>query len=301
MRTRTSALGILFICVLAVAGLGTPAGAEGDYVGSEVCLSCHEDVQHAFSKTRHGKLFNAEFGKTALMRQGCEGCHGPGSEHVDAGGGKAVGSLLAFRAETPAAAERESAACLACHSGGHQLYWEGSEHESRGLACTSCHSSHEARSEHAQLKAATEGETCASCHLIQRSRQSRHSRMPLAEGHMQCSSCHNSHGSVSEAMIKHVTINDNCQSCHADKRGPFLWEHPPVNEDCLSCHVPHGSSKRNMLRVDVPRLCQQCHVASRHPSEPRAPDDRFVASGSCLSCHINIHGSNHPAGFVFSR
>jgi hypothetical protein len=56
-----------------------------------------------------------------------------------------------------------------------------------------------------------------------------------------------------------------------------------------------------MLRVDQPRLCQQCHVATRHPSEPRGPADRFVVGGACLNCHVNIHGSNHPSGFVFSR
>jgi hypothetical protein len=22
---------------------------------------------------------------------------------------------------------------------------------------------------------------------------------------------------------------------------------------------------------------------------------------SCLTCHVNIHGSNHPAGFGFTR
>ena len=127
------------------------------------------------------------------------------------------------------------------------------------------------RSEHGQLKAENETKTCGSCHPAQRARQTRLSRMPLDEGHMACSSCHNPHGSVADAMIKHVTVNDNCQSCHSDKRGPFLWEHAPVQEDCLSCHVAHGSSKRNMLRVNTPRLCQQCHIATRHPSDRARP------------------------------
>ena len=118
---------------------------------------------------------------------------------------------------------------------------------------------------------------------------------------MDCGSCHNPHGAITRKLIVHPSVNDNCLSCHADKRGPFLWEHAPVSESCLSCHVPHASSKRAMLRLTPPRLCQQCHVASRHPSDPRDPGSTFVVGGSCLNCHIQVHGSNHPNGWVFTR
>jgi DmsE family decaheme c-type cytochrome len=278
-----------------------PAAAEEGYAGSEMCLGCHEAHAASFATTRHGKLFTPENARTATMRLGCEACHGPGAEHVAAGGGPAPAGMIAFHSETPEAIDQENGACLTCHAGGEQLYWDGSVHDTRGLACSTCHSSHDPKSDRNQLKAETQMEACGTCHLVQRSEQFRNTRMPVREGHMECSSCHNAHGALTDALITHPSVNDNCQSCHADKRGPFLWEHPPVQESCLSCHVPHGSTKRSMLRANQPRLCQQCHVASRHPSDPRRPDETFVVGGSCMNCHPNIHGSNHPAGSFFMR
>jgi DmsE family decaheme c-type cytochrome len=109
------------------------------------------------------------------------------------------------------------------------------------------------------------------------------------------------HGSVTVALINQETVNDNCYSCHAEKRGPFLWEHAPVNENCLDCHDPHGSARQAMLRLNPPRLCQQCHIETLHPTEARLPTNRFVIGRSCMNCHTNVHGSNHPSGFGFTR
>ncbi len=44
-------------------------------------------------------------------------------------------------------------------------------------------------------------------------------------------------------------MNETCYTCHADKRGPFLWEHQPVNEDCTNCHTPHGSNITPLLKI----------------------------------------------------
>ena len=46
--------------------------------------------------------------------------------------------------------------------------------------------------------------------------------MPLREGKIVCSDCHNPHGTVTEAMLRDDSINDTCYKCHAEKRGPFL-------------------------------------------------------------------------------
>jgi hypothetical protein len=59
-----------------------------------------------------------------------------------------------------------------------------------------------------------------------------------------------------------------------------------------------------MLKTSKPRLCQQCHVPTQHPTRPYGRDTaslKFVLGQSCLTCHVNIHGSNHPAGFAFTR
>ena len=70
--------------------------------------------------------------------------------------------------------------------------------------------------------------TCGSCHKLQLARQFRNSHMPVREGKMDCASCHNAHGTIADSLINAKTINDNCYECHAEKRGPFLWEHPPA-------------------------------------------------------------------------
>jgi DmsE family decaheme c-type cytochrome len=155
-----------------------------------------------------------------------------------------------------------------------------------------------------QLAKPTQIETCGTCHLQKRAQQMRSSHMPLREGKMTCTSCHNPHGTVSQSLLKETSINDTCFTCHAEKRGPFLWQHAPQNESCMNCHDPHGSNHERMLKVAKPRLCQQCHNETQHPTNPYGRDAaslKFVLGRQCLNCHVNIHGSNHPSGFAFTR
>jgi predicted CXXCH cytochrome family protein len=90
-------------------------------------------------------------------------------------------------------------------------------------------------------------------------------------------------------------------------RGPVLWEHAPVRESCTTCHDPHGSSNDRMLAVRMPMLCQRCHVATRHPSSIYDKDEittnksNRMFGRSCVNCHSNIHGSNHPSGQFYMR
>jgi DmsE family decaheme c-type cytochrome len=206
---------------------------------------------------------------------------------------------------------RINGACLTCHKGGERSYWHGSAHESSDLACTSCHVVMESVSHGNLLASRTEVETCARCHQLQYSRIFSNAHMPLrpgafevstaSEGKMRCSSCHQPHGTVTESLIRNISVNDQCLTCHAEKRGPFLWEHSPVPENCLNCHDPHGSTRRAMLKMNVPRLCQTCHVSTGHATNPREPTDRFAVGSSCLPCHTQVHGSNHPSGFALTR
>ena len=84
--------------------------------------------------------------------------------------------------------------------------------------------------------------------------------MPLLEGKLSCTDCHNPHGSTTSPLLKADSVNEVCYSCHAEKRGPFLFEHSPVRESCLNCHSPHGSDFEALLNVPRPMLCQQCHA-----------------------------------------
>ena len=84
--------------------------------------------------------------------------------------------------------------------------------------------------------------------------------MPVREGKNDVLDCHNPHGSYTDALLKEATVNDDCYKCHAEKRGPFLYEHAPVRENCLNCHEPHGTNNEFLLKIPRPRLCQQCHA-----------------------------------------
>jgi DmsE family decaheme c-type cytochrome len=282
-------------CVLCAAARGEPG-----YVGDDTCLTCHDGVQEHYEETVHARVLGPEHGRTDLARHGCESCHGPGEAHVAASGEDLAG-LRSFRGDGPAAVAGENGACLSCHARGERLHWAGSPHASRDVACASCHTVMRKQSPRHLLAGHTEIETCTSCHLVQRARLLRNAHMPLREGNMSCSSCHNPHGTPSVSLLRYDTVNDTCTSCHAGKRGPFLWEHAPVTESCLNCHDPHGTVRDHMLKLSVPRLCQQCHIETLHPTEARRPDSRFVIGAACNQCHVNIHGSNHPSGMAFTR
>ena len=293
--------------VLALFGTPRSLGAQtpGEYAGSEVCMQCHQASADAFAKTAMGKLFMAH-PRSDLQKRGCEGCHGPGAAHAASGGTERAGMVRFGKGTKNSVAER-NAVCLQCHEQGARMFWQGSTHESRDLACTNCHIVMSEVSERGNLKYPTVLNTCAQCHLHRASQQLRFSHMPLREGKMECSSCHNPHGTPNDKLLIASTVNEVCYSCHTEKRGPFLHEHPPVTENCANCHDSHGSNHEKMLKTAKPRLCQQCHDPTRHPSRAYAMNDptaipvRFIPGRQCANCHFAIHGSNHPAGSRFTR
>jgi len=282
----------------------TPPGTlpEG-YVGAETCKGCHEEAFEKFSHTKMGRLFLRQ-PRNSTEGLACESCHGPGKAHVDAGGGKGKGGMVTFAKNDPTPVEKRNATCLGCHTKGARIFWQGSAHDSRNVACTSCHKVMEDVSPRAQLARETVMDTCGSCHPQKRAAQMRSSHMPLREGKMTCTSCHNPHGTVTPALLKENSLNDTCFTCHAEKRGPFLWNHQPVLESCANCHDPHGTNHDAMLKLAKPRLCQQCHTEAQHPSRPYGPigtQQKYTMGRSCNDCHVAVHGSNHPAGRVFTR
>ena len=91
--------------------------APATYVGNEVCQACHASQFEKFSKTEMGKifLFNA---RNEAEKQACENCHGPGSNHVAAGGGKGVGGLITIRKD-PGRIERSKTKRVSVSSARH--------------------------------------------------------------------------------------------------------------------------------------------------------------------------------------
>lgn len=280
-----------------------PAQPPAGYAGSGECADCHKPQVAEFAATDKGKLF-LQAPRDAHQRLGCEACHGPSKQHSESGG-EERGAMIAFNGKHPSPLQARNAACLSCHEKLARTMWQGSVHESRNLACSDCHTVMHTVSERGSLKAPTVIGTCGSCHIQQKNKLTRFSHMPLGEGKMECTSCHNPHGSTAPKLLLASSTNETCFSCHAEKRGPFLWEHAPVVENCSNCHDPHGSSHEKMLKLSRPRLCQECHQGTGHPIIARNPntatDFQFLFNRQCSNCHVNIHGSNHPSGFAFTR
>lgn len=303
MRKNHWILGVLALAFVGALALGSPALAQDEaatYVGAETCAECHGEVADALVTTGHGQ---AGFGQ--LSSRGCETCHGPGSVHVD------DPESWNMRV-TDKAVREQTAICQNCHDGGAQFFWKGGVHDTRGLTCTTCHSVHSPVSDTAQLKTSQVMDTCLECHKDVRADLWKNSHHPIREGRISCVDCHNPHGTQTEKMIKAVSVNDQCYECHAEKRGPFLWEHPPVRESCMNCHTPHGSNHIKLQRTTVPYLCQQCHSNTRHPGtlydntrlptlEDESTGNNRIFNRACLDCHAAIHGSNHPSGPYLGR
>ncbi len=286
--------------VVAVASPATPAArpqGQADYVGQDTCLTCHDDKD--YKGTAHALVSNP---RSPVSTHGCESCHGPGKAHAESGDKEKIVNLKTL---TP---QRASETCATCHDRSKHALWSGSQHDQRGVSCLSCHSVH-APVGPKQIKAKTEPELCATCHRNIVNKLNRFNHMPVREGKMQCSSCHNPHGSTNVKLLKNgTTVDEACATCHAEKRGPYLWEHAPVANACVTCHDPHGSNNERMLVAKVPFLCQRCHVTSRHPPTVydgfvlgTSTNGNKLSNRGCVVCHAQIHGSNHPSGKAFLR
>ncbi len=273
------------------------AAAIGD-ADSESCKDCHEEQFGSFMKSRHAKGAITSPNGTSV----CLTCHGPDlAAHMEKGGGKGTG---AFAFEKKVDPETKAAKCLSCHGSSKYLaLWESSKHMSSGLSCDSCHTGHSSLAKNLKMP---QTELCFSCHKDIRAESSRQSHHPIKEGKISCSDCHDPHGSFSSKNLKADSVNELCYKCHAEKRGPFMFEHPPVEENCMNCHSAHGSNHNKLLTQKVPNLCQSCHDWTRHPGTPYTQANSFNATApnfpagrggvarSCQNCHTNIHGSNGP-------
>jgi DmsE family decaheme c-type cytochrome len=277
------------------------------------CLDCHDEDSKwpvlSILATPHAVKGDP---RTPLAStHECQSCHGKSQAHME---DESEYPEILFGEKAPPGPQNEK--CLSCHRGGKRMNWAGSMHDQQNVACASCHMTHAIEDpvlvkniNPMVFKRRGQASVCFKCHQEKRAQmQHRVSSHPLREGKIDCSDCHNTHGSIGPANASRPTLNETCYQCHAEKRGPFLWEHAPAREDCGACHTPHGSNHPVLLKGRVPQLCQQCHLAAFHPSTaytgPRplagAADFHLVEKG-CLNCHSEVHGSNHPSGARAAR
>lgn len=311
------------------------APADASYAGDKACLDCHSDLGAQFAVSPHGRLQARELGEAGGR---CESCHGPGSKHIEEGGDAKL--INGFK---EAQARQSSKACASCHAGETAMAWMGSEHDQAGVTCANCHAIHQSRRAatpltkplaganpmpvrkaaapppRASLKKA-EPELCYECHREKRAQMNYTSHHPVREGRMTCSSCHDTHGSTSDHLLRRAESEKAfCVNCHPSKQGPFVFEHAAVEEGCSVCHQPHGTVADNLLKQNEPYLCLQCHEAHFHigreglttpvysnptggSSNPNGLAGWRKAFGTkCTQCHSQIHGSDLPSQSITSR
>ena len=314
-----------FVIALALlTALNSPAIAAGDaetmgdYSGDpQVCINCHgaggEKAAKSIYLTTHATTADTAT-PFAHENQGCEACHGPSKMHAEKQAtAYRPAPPISFSKDTPA--EEKNSTCLGCHSDNRSMFhWAGSVHDIENTACVDCHTVH--RPNDPVLTLETQPQVCYACHQEQRAQFLRQSRHPVDTGTgvtshvglLSCADCHRPHGSNSPGSLVQGTLNETCFVCHAEKRGPFLWEHQPVREDCNICHLPHGANYEALLVARQPWLCQRCHAAQFHPSSAFSGADippqgagQSILAGSCLNCHQQVHGSNHPSGVRLTR
>jgi predicted CXXCH cytochrome family protein len=302
-------------------------GASGNYVGIDRCRSCHKSEFTEFGKTPHATIPQHKDSVT-----GCEACHGAGKLHADAeeaahgDDAKTVAAarlIFAFGSNPKENSQR----CLQCHdTSKQQSSFDHSTHATHGVSCNDCHSAHltdaaenpkrellqgaqakffsvpllpeEDRWLSGSLLRKSQPELCYQCHADVRAQFALpvHHRVP--EGAMKCTDCHTPHGTSNQHELTQAGW-ETCIQCHAEKRGPYVFEHAAVKvEGCIACHMPHGSVNRQLLaRREERMLCLQCHTA---PAGVNVPHSRmgFQTSGTCTRCHSVIHGSNFDPDFL---
>ena len=126
----------------------------------------------------------------------CTSCHTGAKEHAESGGDRAA------EPDQGRGAGGQTPTCLSCHVGHKkQALWEGSAHQLAGLKCASCHDVHKMHigtPEQAKTLPGATGTTkrCLECHGELRASLHQRSSHPMRDGQMQCTSCHNPHGTA---------------------------------------------------------------------------------------------------------
>lgn len=278
---------------------------DANYVGTTTCLAAchvHDKKRDDFNASTMGAQLSASSGMALVD---CESCHGPGSlaiegitpERVadDARAGVVTAcnyeTLLDLKTMPPAA---KTMICTKCHTSNATFNlhdWNAGTHAGYDVTCSNCHDIHAGPD--LKVKPRDTAEMCLSCHKEQRAQFMMPNRHPLLEERVFCTDCHNPHGTLADKQLRETTVKETCTRCHAEKEGPFTFEHAENTEDCTRCHVPHGSPNDHMLVVGLPFLCMQCHEGHRITGNGTEATYRqsFVR---CTNCHSQIHGSDTP-------
>jgi DmsE family decaheme c-type cytochrome len=279
---------------------------DADYIGTDNCLQAchtHDKIRRDFDLSTMGAQLSRESG---LPLVNCESCHGPGSLAVDGltpekvRAAEALGKKVSCDTKTfidiknlPPPAK--SLICLKCHTANATFSlhnWNASTHNIADVSCSDCHNVHSGHNLKVRLK--DTADLCYQCHPDVRAAFSLPNHHPVPERKIFCTDCHDTHGGGGGRNLRRETIKETCTQCHAEKEGPFTFEHADNSEECTTCHTPHGSVNNNLLVLREPYLCLQCHTTHRIDGTTSAVEKQAFYT-RCTDCHSQIHGSDLPS------
>jgi predicted CXXCH cytochrome family protein len=205
-----------------------PPGVPGaQFIGTEKCANCHEEIVRDFRTAVHARLKAP--GENSV-NAGCESCHGPGSLHAQSGG---AAHLIVNPGKSPQG-------CFQCHLDVRAQFQLPHRHPvlEGKMSCVDCHEPHKgsamkggqtgiAQPIHGGGMAfLSENDTCLQCHAAQRG-PFVYEHEAMREG---CTVCHSPHGSVNQRLLneRNQTL---CLKCH--------FQQQTVNNSILIGNVDH--------------------------------------------------------------
>ncbi|HJQ20303.1 MAG TPA: multiheme c-type cytochrome [Gemmatimonadaceae bacterium] len=229
----------------AAAGADAPHWMGRGYNWNYMCADCHAvGVRKGYRVAT--STYNTTYSEIGV---GCEGCHGPGSSHVEWGGrSKPVRSL--FYSNDGLVAQLT---------------------ERRGVRWTVA-SGGRIASRSAPRRTDREIETCAQCHSR---------RVHIADGYVAGKPLYDYY--IPALLTSDLYHADGQQREEVYTYGSFLQSRMyAAGVTCSDCHDPHTGKTRRAGN----QVCTQCHVASAYDTSAHT-FHRATSSGSaCVSCHM---------------
>lgn len=227
------------------------------------CAGCHLGGFQLSGDTTDGYLAratvdpNGDFdydgdGRREEINVGCESCHGPGSEHIEASvrGQRIVSPSLV----TP---ERELMICGRCHSRPQGLGGSGSDaplSEDGRMPVAGLRRSEFAAAFVSQVDAAPEHFFASGDSRSHHQQYTDFMRNTMARNGsvlMTCSSCHDSHGSDEQAHELLADVDDNgaCTGCHSDEA-----------YTSVRVHIERATGEMHSAVDTTVLTCTRCHM-----------------------------------------
>ncbi len=190
----------------------------------------------------------------------CVKCHEPIVSEVGQSGQqhKTAVTCLDCHLEHPPAGVQVIPECAMCHEPAVKPHYAVEN-------CVTCHNPHDPLEiKFAQVEGANQ--VCASCHVNEGKQLTRY---PSLHSELDCSACHNEHGSWL-----------SCLDCHDGHSNGMDYA------TCLSCHQPH---KPTVVTYDLAVPNNWCGGCHENVFETLAANQTKHHDLSCVYCHKDQH------------